>query len=129
VDFVRIKMGTLYSSVRKLLKRGDRKLSIIHRLCIRKRTYQPKISLIEESEITQYHTRSCDTHYQTLIGHHNNPNAVRKSKRFFASDMIKVNDPEKETYLKAFSIEDVLKLNIMDKRNDIDVARAQSRQA
>jgi hypothetical protein len=43
--------------------------------------------------------------------------------------MIKVNDPEKETYLKAFSIEDVLKLNIMDKRNDIDVARAQSRQA
>jgi hypothetical protein len=42
---------------------------------------------------------------------------VRKSKRFFASDMQLVNDPEEEeTYLK--------ELNKMDKRNDIAVARA-----
>jgi hypothetical protein len=58
----------------------------------------------------------------------NNPSAVRKSKRFFASDMQLVNDPS-ATYLKDFSIEDALKLNKMDKRNDIAVARAQPRPA
>jgi hypothetical protein len=57
----------------------------------------------------------------------NNPNAVRKSKRFFASDMQLVNNPEKETYLKDFSVEDAINLNKMDKRNDIAVARAQPR--
>jgi hypothetical protein len=58
----------------------------------------------------------------------NNPNAVRKSKRFFASDMMLVNDPEEKTYLKDFTIQDALKLNKMDKRNDIAVAvRAQPR--
>jgi hypothetical protein len=35
-----------------------------------------------------------------------------------------VNDPEEETYLKDFSVEDAIKLNKMDKRNDIAVARA-----
>jgi hypothetical protein len=59
----------------------------------------------------------------------NNPNAVRKFKRFFASDMQLVNDPEKETYLKNFPVEDALKLNKMDKRNDIAVARALPRPA
>ena len=57
----------------------------------------------------------------------NNPNAVRKSKRFFASDMMKVDDPEGETYLKNFTVEQALALNKMDKRNDIAVARAQPR--
>jgi hypothetical protein len=57
----------------------------------------------------------------------NNPNAVRKSKRFFASDMQLVSDPEKETFLKDFSVEDAINLNKMDKRNDIAVARAQPR--
>jgi hypothetical protein len=54
----------------------------------------------------------------------NNPNAVRKSKRFFASDMQLVTDPDKETFLKDFSVEDAINLNKMDKRNDIAVARA-----
>jgi hypothetical protein len=57
----------------------------------------------------------------------NNPNAVRKSKRFFASDIQFVNDPEEETYLKDFSIEDASKLNKMDKRNDIAIQRVQPR--
>ncbi len=57
----------------------------------------------------------------------NNPNAVRKSKRFFASDMQLVTDPDKETFLKDFSVEDAIKLNKMDKRNDITVARARPR--
>ena len=38
-----------------------------------------------------------------------------------------VNDPEEETYLKDFSVEDALKLNKMDKRNDIAVQRARPR--
>jgi hypothetical protein len=57
----------------------------------------------------------------------NNPNAVRKSKRFFASDMQLVTNPNKETFLKDFSVEDAMNLNKMDKRNDIAVARAQPR--
>jgi hypothetical protein len=59
----------------------------------------------------------------------NNPNAVRKSKRFFASDMQLVNNPEEVTYLKDFSVEDAIKLNKMDKRNDVAEARAQPRPA
>jgi hypothetical protein len=59
----------------------------------------------------------------------NNPNAVRKSKRFFASDMQLVTNPEKETFLKDFSVEDAINLNKMDKRNDITVARARPRPA
>jgi hypothetical protein len=57
----------------------------------------------------------------------NNPNAVRKSKRFFSSDMQLVTDPDKETFLKDFTVEDSIKLNKMDKQNDIAVARAQPR--
>jgi hypothetical protein len=59
----------------------------------------------------------------------NNPNAVRKSKRFFASDMQLVTDPDRETFLKDFSVEDAIKLNKMDKRNDVAVARARPRPA
>jgi hypothetical protein len=55
----------------------------------------------------------------------NNPNAVRKSKRFVASDMQLVSEPEKETFLKDFIVEDAINLNRMDKR--IAVARAQPR--
>jgi hypothetical protein len=40
-----------------------------------------------------------------------------------------VRDPEKETFLKDFSVEDAINLNRMDKRNDIAVARARPRQA
>jgi hypothetical protein len=59
----------------------------------------------------------------------NNPNAVRKSKRFFASDMQLVTDPDKETFLRDFTAEDSIKLNKMDKRNDIAVQRALPRPA
>jgi hypothetical protein len=59
----------------------------------------------------------------------NNPNAVRKDKRFFASDMQLVTDPDKETVLKDFSVEDAINLNKMDKRNDVAVARARPRPA
>jgi hypothetical protein len=137
-DFVRVKMGTLYSSVRKLLKSGDRKNVVVN--------YSPTVYKITnilrkdkpdrrvgnstiEYEKSRYTLSNLDgTILQTQLKN-NNPNAVRKSKRFFASDMQLVNNPEEETYLKDFSIEDALKLNKMDKRNDIAVARALPRPA
>jgi hypothetical protein len=133
-DFVRVKMGTLFSSVRKLLKSGDRKNVVVN--------YSPTVYKITnildkdkpdrrvgnntiEYEKSKYTLSNLDgTILQTQLKK-NNPNAVRKSKRFFASDMQLVNDPEEEdTYLKDFTIQDALKLNKMDKRNDIAIARA-----
>jgi hypothetical protein len=137
-DFVRVKMGTLYSSVRKLLKSGDRKNVVVN--------YSPTVYKITnildkdkpdrrvgnnviEYEKSRYTLSNLDgTILQTQLKK-NNPNTVRKSKRFFASDMQLVNDPEEETYLKDFTIQDALKLNKMDKRNDIAVARARPRPA
>jgi hypothetical protein len=137
-DFVRVKMGTLYSKVRKLIKSGDKKNIVVN--------YSPTVYKITnilakdkpdrrvgnttiEYEKLRYTLSNLDGTPLATELKRNNPNAVRKSKRFFASDMMKVNDPEEETYLKDFSIEDALKLNIMDKRNDIAVARAQPRPA
>ncbi len=137
-DFVRVKMGTLYSSVRKLIKSGDKKNIVVN--------YSPTVLKITNIlgkdkvdrrvgnnvisyEKLRYTLSNLDgTLLQTQLKK-NNPNAVRKSKRFFASDMQLVNDPEKETFLKDFKVEDALKLNKMDKRNDIAVARALPRPA
>jgi hypothetical protein len=137
-DFVRVKMGTLYSSVRKLIKSGDKKNIVVN--------YSPTVYKITNIlgkdkadrrvgnnvisfEKLRYTVSNLDgTILQTQLKK-NNPNAVRKSKRFFASDMQLVNDPEKETYLKNFTVEVALKLNKMDKRNDIAVARALPRPA
>jgi hypothetical protein len=132
-DFVRVKMGTLYSSVRKLLKSGDRKNVVVN--------YSPTVYKITnilrkgkpdrrvgnstiEYEKSRYTLSNLDgTILQTQLKN-NNPSAVRKSKCFFASDMQLVNDPEEEDYLNDFSVEDAIKLNKMDKRNDIAIARA-----
>jgi hypothetical protein len=137
-DFVRVKMGTLYSSVRKLLKSGDRKNVVVN--------YSPTVYKITniiakdkpdrrvgnntiEYEKSRYTLSNLDGTPLATQLKNNNPNAVRKSKRFFASDMQLVNDPEEETYLKDFSVEDAIKLNKMDKRNDIAIARARPRPA
>jgi hypothetical protein len=131
-------MGTLYSSVRKLIKSGDKKNIVVN--------YSPDIYKITnilrkdkpdrrvgnttiEYEKSRYTLSNLDGTPLATQQKMNNPNAVRKSKRFFASDMQLVNDPEEETYLKDFSVEDAIKLNKMDKRNDIAVARAQPRPA
>jgi hypothetical protein len=135
-DFVRVKMGTLYSSVRKLIKSGDKKNIVVN--------YSPTVYKItnilrkdKPDRIVGNNTISFEKLRYTLSNldgtplatqqKRNNPNVVRKSKRFFASDMQLVNNPEEETYLKDFSVEDAIKLNKMDKRNDIAVARAQPR--
>jgi hypothetical protein len=133
-DFVRVKMGTLFSSVRKLLKSGDRKNVVVN--------YSPTVYKITnilgkdkpdrrvgnntiEYEKSRYILSNIDGSILQSQLKKNNTNAVRKSKRFFASDMMLVNDPEEETYLKDFTIQDALKLNKMDKRNDIAIQRAQ----
>jgi transposase InsO family protein len=132
-DFVRVKMGTLYSKVRKLIKSGDKKNIVVN--------YSPTVYKItsilgkdKADRIVRNNTVSFEKLRYTLSNldgtplatelKKNNPNAVRNSKRFFASDMQLVSDPEKETFLKDFTVEDAIKLNKMDKRNDIAVARA-----
>jgi hypothetical protein len=137
-DFVRVKMGTLHSSVRKLLKSGDRKNVVVN--------YSPTVykitnilakdkpdrrvgNTVIENEKLRYTLSNLDGTPLATQLKNNNPNAVRKSKRFFASDMQLVTDPDKEIFLKDFSIEDALKLNIIYKRNDIAAARAVPRPA
>ena len=44
----------------------------------------------------------------------NNPDRERKSKRFFSSDLIKVDDDTKNTFLEDFSLKDAIKLNKQD---------------
>jgi hypothetical protein len=132
-DFVRVKMGTLYSKVRKLIKSGDKKNIVVN--------YSPTVYKISNIlgkdkadrrvgnnvisfEKLRYTLSNLDGTPLATQQKMNNPNAVRKSKRFFASDMQLVTDPDKETFLKDFSVEDAINLNKMDKRNDIAVARA-----
>jgi hypothetical protein len=108
-DFVREKMGTLYSKARKLIKSGDKKNIIVN--------YSPTVYKItnilrkeKADKIVENNTISFETSRYTLSNLDgtplatqqkiNNPNAVRESKRFFASDTIKVDDPNEETYLK-----------------------------
>jgi hypothetical protein len=129
-------MGTLYSSVRKLIKSGDKKNIVVN--------YSPNIFKITRTfnkdkadrivgnktisfEKLRYTLSNLDGTPLATQQKMDNPNAVRKSKQFFASDMQLVIDLEKETFLKDFSVEDAINLNKMDKRNDIAVARAQPR--
>ena len=44
----------------------------------------------------------------------NNPDKERRSKRFFASDLQKVNKNSKNTFLEHFSMKDAMKLNKQD---------------
>jgi hypothetical protein len=135
-DFVRVKMGTLYSKVRKLIKSGDKKNIVVN--------YSPTVYKISNIlgkdkadrrvgnnvisfEKLRYTLSNLDGTRLATELKRNNPNAVRKDKRFFASDMQLVTDPDKETFLKDFSVEDAINLNKMDKRNDITVARARPR--
>ena len=44
----------------------------------------------------------------------NNPGRIRKSKQFFASDLIKVDKETKNTFLEDFTMKDAMKLNKQD---------------
>jgi hypothetical protein len=111
-------MGTLYSSVKKLLKNGDRKNIIVNcsptlfkitNILVKDKPDRRVGNNTISYEKLRYTLSNLDGTPLATGLKNDNPNAVRKSKRFFASDMIKVNDPDKETYLKDFYIGDALK--------------------
>jgi hypothetical protein len=102
-DYVRVKMGTLYSSVRKIIKSEDKKLLVVH--------YSPTIyrvhSIFQKDkkdrrvvdtvisyEKSRYTLNNMDGTPVQTQEKNNNPNAQRQRKRFFASDMIFVLEPE-----------------------------------
>jgi hypothetical protein len=132
-DFVRVKMGTLYSSVRKLIKSGDKKNIIVNysptvfkitRILGKDKADRRVGNNVISFEKLRYTLSNLDGTPLATQLKKNNPNAVRKYKRFFASDMQLVTDPDKDTFLKDFTVEDSIKLNKMDKRNDIAIQRA-----
>jgi hypothetical protein len=137
-DLVRVKMGTLYSSVRKLIKSGDKKNIVVNysptvykitRIFNKDKADRMVGNNVISFEKLRYTLSNLDGTPLATQQKMNNPNAVRKSKRFFASDMQLVNDQENETFLKDFRVEDAINLNKMDKRNDIAVQRALPRPA
>jgi hypothetical protein len=138
-DYVRVKMATLYSSVRKIIKSGDKKLlavnfsptlyqikSILNK-DIKDRTVGDNVISFEKR---RYILKNIDgTPLQTQLKR-NNPNAIRKEKRFFASDMQLVKNPEQGgTYLEKFTVKDAIKLNKIDAPNAVAVERALPRPA
>ena len=55
----------------------------------------------------------------------NNPDKIRRKKRFFASEFQKVTYPNMEnSYLENFSVKDALKLNKQDDPNPVTIERA-----
>ena len=138
-DFVRVKMATLYSSVRKIIKSGDKKLLAVNysptlyqiksilRKDIKDRTVGDNVISFEKK---RYTLKNIDgTPVQTQLKK-NNPNAIRKEKRFFASDMQLVKNPDQGgTYLENFTVKDAIKLNKIDPRNAVAVERALPRPA
>ena len=119
-DLVRVKMGALFSKIRKLIKSDNKKLIVVN--------YSPDIYTISsilnkdlkdtrdylrrkvEYENLRYTLKLNGVEVQTERKM-NNPNRERKSKRFFASDLIKVNKETKNTFLEDFTIKDAMKLN------------------
>jgi hypothetical protein len=120
-DYVRVKMGTLYSSVRKIIKSGDKKtpcgeLSRVHSILQKDKKDRRVGDTVISYEKLRYTLNNMDGTPLQSQEKNNNPNVQRERKPFFASDMLLVPEPEDddETYLNAFSIKDALRLNKMD---------------
>ena len=122
-DLVCVKMGALFSKVRKLIKSDNKKLIVVN--------YSPDVYTISsilnkdlkdtrdylrrkvEYENLRYTLRLNGVEVQTGRKM-NNPDRIRKSKRFFASDLIKVDTETKNTFLEDFTMKDAMKLNKQD---------------
>ena len=129
-DYVRVKMGSLFSEVRKMIKAGDKKLITV--------TYSPdiyQIASILKKDIKDENNVQFEKQRYTLktMGgvsvetqqKLNNPDKIRRKKRFFASEFQKVANPNMEnSYLENFSVKDALQLNKQDDPNPITVQRA-----
>ena len=122
-DKVRVKMGALFSKIRKLIKSDNKKLIVVN--------YSPDVYTI--STILNKDLKDTRDHLRRVVQYENlrytlklngvevqterkmnNPDRERKSKRFFASDLIKVDDDTKNTFLEDFSLKDAIKLNKQD---------------
>jgi hypothetical protein len=102
-DYVRVKMSTLYSSVRKIIKSDNKKLLVVN---YSPTLYQIKSILnkdikdrivngnIFSYEKIRYTLKNLDGSYLLTQEKRNNPNVVRKEERFSASDMQLVKNPE-----------------------------------
>jgi hypothetical protein len=136
-DYVRVKMATLYSSVRKIIKSGDKKLLVVNfsptlyqiKSVLQKDLKDKKVGdKIISFEKERYTLKNMDGTPVQTEQKLNNPNNVRRDKRFFASDFQLVKNSNQEgTFLENFTVQDALKLNKMDKPNAIAVERAQPR--
>ncbi len=136
-DYVRVKMATLYSSVRKIIKSGDKKLLVVNfsptlyqiKSVLQKDLKDKKVGdKIISFEKERYTLKNMDGTPVQTEQKLNNPNNVRRDKRFFASDFQLVKNSNQEgTFLQNFTVQDALKLNKMDKPNAIAVERAQQR--
>ena len=122
-DLVRVKMGALFSKIRKLIKSDNKKLIVVN--------YSPDVYTI--STILNKDLKDTRDHLRRVVQYENlrytlklngnevqterkmnNPDRERKSKRFFASDLIKVDNDTKNTFLENFSLQDAIKLNKQD---------------
>ena len=101
-------MTALYSQVRQMVKDHDKKFIVV--------TYSPdiyRIRSILKKDNVGYENKRYTLEYltgepvQTQLKL-NNPNAVRRQKRFFASDFVKVEKVPKKTIINS---KDALKLN------------------
>jgi hypothetical protein len=133
-DYVRVKMSTLYSSVRKIIKSGDKKLLVVNysptlyqiksilQKDIKDRNVGNNVISYEKKRYTLKNLDGTPVQTQQKL---NNPNRERRDKRFFASDMQLVKNSELEgSYLEKFTVKDALKLNKIDPQNAIAAERA-----
>jgi hypothetical protein len=138
-DYVRVKMGTLYSNVRKLIKSGDKKLIVVNysptiyqiksvlKKDIKDTVVRDNVISYEKSRYTLKNLDGTSVQTQQKL---NNPNKERRDKRFFASDFQLVKNPNTDgSYLEHFSVNDALKLNKKDLPLPVAVERALPRPA
>jgi hypothetical protein len=136
-DYVRVKMGTLYSNVRKLIKSGDKKLIVVNysptiyqiksvlKKDIKDKVVRDNVISYEKSRYTLKNLDGTSVETQQKL---NNPNKERRDKRFFASDFQLVKNID-ESYLEHFTVNDALKLNKKDLPLPVAVERAMPRPA
>ena len=133
-DYVRVKMGTLYSNVRKLIKSGDKKLIVVNysptiyqiksvlKKDIKDKVLSDNVISYEKSRYTLKNLDGTSVQTQQKL---NNPDKERRDKRFFASDFQLVKNPDTDgSYLEYFGVNDALKLNKKDLPLPIAVERA-----
>jgi hypothetical protein len=100
-DYVRVKLSQLYSQIRKTVKDGEKKYIVVK--------YSPEIYVIDHIlqpdragyEKLRYTLKTLGGEPLLTQRKWNNPNKLRRQKRFFASDFIKIepeNMPENITY-------------------------------